>query len=246
MLHMDGGIEVVGENDISCNNNVLCCAWPALQSQTERAVPFVHNGALGHACVLTVVKDRKVEHVRILNGPAHDFVVLNAKAVIRNGDNALIFKGTNGSEALAGHANGQAARLIDVNKRVACDRVPDSANGAGVVCGRARIGHADHGGVATCRGGPRTAGNVLLVRLSRFPKVDMDVNKSRADNESTCINLFSIADFRFRWIIGDLAVSDKEIGYFIPLIGRVYNASVGDEDKFAHDAEVDLAAFRQR
>ena len=40
------------------------------------------------------------------------------------------------------------------------------------------VGHGAHGGVAACRGRGRTGGDGLLIRKTRLPKMDMNINET--------------------------------------------------------------------
>ncbi len=47
-----------------------------------------------------MIEDGEIEHLRVLDGAVHEFVGLNAKAVVGEGDHPGIFQGTVGSELL--------------------------------------------------------------------------------------------------------------------------------------------------
>lgn len=97
-----------------------------------------------------MVHDGEAKHVCVFGGAAHDFVILDAVAVVGDGDNAGVFEGTDGGEFFAFAADGDGAGGEDVDDAGAFCGFFDEFDGAGVV-GRGRgVGHADEGGDASC------------------------------------------------------------------------------------------------
>ena len=68
------------------DDRILARGRPTGQSKRGAPIPFVHH-PIGHqVVVLTMIEYRELKHLRILNGAAHQLVVLNAVPVVRDGE----------------------------------------------------------------------------------------------------------------------------------------------------------------
>jgi len=77
---------VGGQDDIACHDHVLGGVRPAAKAEPGGHHALVHRRPLGHRFILAMIQDRQVEHLRVLDGAAHDLVVLHAPAVIGDGN----------------------------------------------------------------------------------------------------------------------------------------------------------------
>ena len=104
-----------GQQNVPRHHHFLARRRPAAQPQRRAPVAFVHH-AIGHQrVILAMVHYRQVEHLRVLQRPPHQLVVLHAVPVIRDGDHAGPFERTNRRQFFARNVLRDRARDIDVD-----------------------------------------------------------------------------------------------------------------------------------
>jgi hypothetical protein len=106
-----------GEENIPGDNDLFRGSGPPGQSEYGAPVPFVHHSAPDHVVLLAMIHDREVEHARVLGRPAHHLVVLNAVAIVRNGDNAGLHHRSDRRHFLAFEALRYSAGREDIDQR---------------------------------------------------------------------------------------------------------------------------------
>ena len=173
----------------------------------------------------------QVEHLRVLDGAAHELVVLHAMAVVGDGDDAGALERAGGRELLALLPDGDAAGRIDVDDGAAFDGVVDVLDGAGVVGDRAGVRHADDGGESAGGGGPRAGLDGLLVRLAGLAQVHVDVDQAGAGDEAAGVDLLRRLLLRGGEAGHEPAVGDEEIAPGVAPGGGVDDAGVGDPEE---------------
>ena len=109
-----------------------------------------------------MIHHRQVEHFRVLAGMAHQFVVLDAMAVVGDGHDAGAFESADGRQFLAGDILGDGAGDENIYDAFARGAFADERDGAGGVNRGHRIGHADDGGKTTARGGGGAGRKIFL------------------------------------------------------------------------------------
>ncbi len=174
-----------------------------------------------------MVHDRQLEHCRIFDCSAHDFVALYAFSVVRYGDDAGFFQLAGGRELFPVHPDREATGRIDVDHRLACDLVHDPLNRASVVADRAGVGHADHACKSSGCRGAGTAGDLLLVSLPRIAEVDMNVDQSGRDDEAAGIDLGRRFLLRPVNLLHNYTIHGENIADLVTLVGRVDDPSAG-------------------
>ena len=102
MLAMDGRAAESGEEDVAHDDHFLAGAGPAGQAEHGAPVALVHDALADEAVVLAMVEDGELEHAGVLEGAAHELVVLHAMAVVGERDDAGAGHRADGREFLAG------------------------------------------------------------------------------------------------------------------------------------------------
>src|SRR5690606_7661183 len=116
-------------------------------------------------------------------GAAHELVALHAVAVVGDRDDAGFGERADRGKGFALHVDGDAAGGQHFYHGIAFDDVFDVLDRAGVARGRRGVGHADDGGETAGGGAVGAGGDVLLVRLTGFTEVNVDVDETGAGDE---------------------------------------------------------------
>src|SRR4030042_4304033 len=83
---MDAGARRPGEYDVPGDHYVLSHGRDTREAQEKRGRALVHHPALAEVRVLAVVNDQSVQSLSAVQGLLHNPAVLDAAAVIREGD----------------------------------------------------------------------------------------------------------------------------------------------------------------
>lgn len=237
MLVVNVGVQGFGKDHVTPDDDIFGGGGPALETEAKGPFAFMHDRALSHAGVLAMVHDEEIEHAGVFDGPPHDFVVLNAFAIVGDCDNALIGKGTDRRERFAVHSHREAAGGQDIHERGVFNGVADSADRSWIVGDGTGIGHTDNGGKSTrCRGAGSRA-DVLLVGLTGFPQMHVNIDQSGTDHLSGNVQNSGRFDFMGLERSNDFAAANVEIGKFIPVVGGIDNATVFKDQSGNHVTE---------
>lgn len=194
----------------------------------------MHDGFLGEAVVLAVVDDRHAEHVGVLDGTAHESVVLHAASAVGDGDGSGFAEGAGGGQPLSLPIDGDAAGGEYVDDGFALDGVLDELDGARVIGWRAGVGHADDGGETSGGGGASAGVDRFLVGLSGDAEVDVQIDQAGAGDKPAGVDDLGLGLLLLAQGVHDLAVEGEEIADLVSLVLRVDDATVLDPDGVAH------------
>ena len=75
---------------------------PARQTKQRAPIAFVHHAVADQIVILAMIEHRQAEHARIFDRAPHQFVILNAMAVVGDRDNAGLRKRADRREFFAG------------------------------------------------------------------------------------------------------------------------------------------------
>ena len=239
MLEVDVGASGLREDHVAGDDDVFGGVRPAAEPKSRGDFALVHDGTLRERGVLTVIHDREVEHRRVFARATHEFVGLDAIAVVGNGDDAHAFERADGCEGLTLHAHGDAAGGEDFDDGVTADSVVDELDGAGVVGDGGRVGHAHDGGEAAGGGGARAGADGLLVRLAGFAEVDVDIDEAGAGDEPVGVDFFRAFFLRGGERRDEFSVDGEEVAAGVAFGGGVDDAGVLDPE-VRHGREVFL------
>jgi hypothetical protein len=230
VLQVDVRAGVFGKYYVAGDDEVFGGVGPSAEAEAGGDDALVHHGTLGHGSVLAVIHDGQVEHLGVFDGAAHEFVVLDAVAVVGDGDDAGAFERADGGEGLALHADGDAAGGENFHDGVAANGVVDVLDGAGVVGDGRRVGHAHDGGEPAGGGGAGAGGDGFLMRLAGLAEVDVDVDEAGAGDEAGGVDFLRGLFLRGGERRGEAAVDDEEVAGGVALGGRVDDAGVLDPE----------------
>ena len=88
MLAMNVMIAKFGQENVAHHDRFLARRGPARQSEQRAPVTFVNHSAADEIVILTMIEHRDAHHARVFDRAAHQFVILNAVAVIGDRDDA--------------------------------------------------------------------------------------------------------------------------------------------------------------
>ena len=234
MLAMDPGPGEFGHQDVPGDDHLLAGRGPAAQAQGRAPVAFVHDAIRDQRVILAMIHDRQLEHPGIFTGPAHQLVVLDTVAVIGDGHHAGLIKGTDGGQLLAGDALGDGTGDEDVDQAILAGAFMDEGDRAGIINGRAGVGHADDGSETALRRRPGARQDGFLGRLARFAQMDMQIDQPGADDPAGDVQTFNArrgAGGEIGADGGDLSVQNQHIRPDIKLVGGVDHAAAGKEQR---------------
>ena len=117
VLAVDGVPVSSASRALRCDDDFLADRRPAGQAEHGAPVAFVHHAFADEIVVLAMVHHDEVEHARVLERAAHDFVVLHAMAVVGERDDAGFVHRADGREFFAGDAFGDRAGREDIHAR---------------------------------------------------------------------------------------------------------------------------------
>lgn len=163
VLAVDGRIAEFGQHDVAGDNHLLAGAWPAGQAEAKTPLALVHDSVADDRVVLAMVHDGEAEHAGVFHRAAHDFVVLDAMAVVRQRDDSGIEKRADGSEFLAFQSLGDRPGAKNIHAGFARSFFFDPSDRRGAVSRGICIRHGDDGGESTGGCGARAAGHRLFV-----------------------------------------------------------------------------------
>ena len=123
-----------------------------------------------------MIHRRQVEHLRVFQRAAHQFIVLYAMAVIGDRHHTSLLETSNRRQLLACNTNRDSTGNVDIHHGLAFDLVLNERNGGGAVNRGRGIGHAYHCGEASRRCRRRAGGDSLLSRLPRLAQVHVQVD----------------------------------------------------------------------
>jgi hypothetical protein len=233
VLAVDVGAGHFGEADVAGDDEVFAGGGPAAQAEHGAPVAFVHHAIGDDGIILAVVEHREVEHLCVFEGAAHELVVLDAMPVVRDGDDAGAFEGADGGEFLALEADADGPRDEDVDLGLALALFADQGDGARVIDGRGRIGHAEDGREAAAGGGGGAGGDGFLGGLAGFAEVDVEVDEAGGDDFAGGIEARAGGSGVGGGLgadASDLAFEDEQIGVGIEVVGRIDDPASGDEE----------------
>ena len=125
----------------------------------------------------------------------------------------------------------------------------DERDGAGIVNGRRRVGHADDRGEAAARGGGGAGGDVFLCRLARLAQMDVQINQAGTNDFSFRVESFDFLRRPGGSIFadgGDFPVEDEQIGNGVEAIGGVNDPPAGQKQRVharrAYTRQIDKAS----
>ena len=125
MLAMHVRAGRLGQQDVPGDDHVFARRRPSAQAQHGAPVAFVHH-AVGHQrVILTMVHDRQVEHPRVLEGPAHQFIVLDAMPVVGDRHHSRLPERADGRQFLPRDGLGDGARDVDIDVPLAMVSLAD-------------------------------------------------------------------------------------------------------------------------
>lgn len=229
VLAVDVSAGEFGELGVALDDDFFAERGPAGQAERGAHVAFVHDAFADEVDVLAMVHDGEVEHFGVFQGAPHEFVVLDATAVVGEGDDARFGHRADGGEFFAREAFGDGPGWEDVDASFGAGFVQYPPDHAGAVDGGGGIGHAnDAGEAARCRCF-RAAADGFLCGLPRLAEVDMDVDQAGRDDEPGAVDFLDGIAKGNSGVIGDAAVDDQEVGDFVTVIGRVDNAAIAEE-----------------
>ena len=88
MLAMDVMIAKLGQRRVPQDDCFLAGRRPPGQSQQRAPVAFVHHAVADQIVILAMIEHGQANHARVLDGAAHQLVILNAMTVVRDRDHA--------------------------------------------------------------------------------------------------------------------------------------------------------------
>ena len=191
MLAMDFRAGQFREQNVSRHDHLLARRRPAAQSQRGAPITFVHHAVSHERIILAMIHHRQVEHLRVFAGAAHEFVVLDAMAVVGDGHDAGFFERTDGREFFAGDIFGDGAGDENIHDAFALRAFADERDGAGIVNRRRRVRHANDGGETAARRRRRSGGKIFLRGLAGFAQMDVQVNQAGTDDFSSGVEFFN-------------------------------------------------------
>ena len=153
------------------------------QAEHRAPITLVHDAVAHEAVILAVVEHGQAEHPRVLDRPAHEFVILDAMAVVRDGDDPRLHHRAERREFLARQTFRDRTGREDVDARFLPGALDDPRDRRRVVGGRTGVGHADNRREAARRRRPGTGFDGFLSRLAGFAQVDVQVDQARRDDE---------------------------------------------------------------
>ena len=166
------------------------------------------------------------EHLAVIHGATHHAGVLHAFAVVGErhgavgnhvthlGDDLALQAVRHGAcrvHAALAHLGGAALHVFD--------------HGA-IVGHRVGVGHGAHAGEAAMGRGARAAGDVFLVLETGFAQMHVHVDKARYQHLARQIDLFGALGGKALAHLGDFAVFDQHVAYFVELDLRVDDVGI--------------------
>ncbi len=126
-----------------------------------------------------------VEHPAVFHRPAHDLGTDHGRAVVGEGDGAAIDQAADLGQFLALPALGDGADGEDIGVAGPASLQMDELGGRLAVQGRLGVGHAGHRRDAASDSGSRAGLDRLVFLAARFAQVDVHVDQSRADDQTS-------------------------------------------------------------
>ena len=83
---MNAMIAKFGQQNIARHDRFLACRRPARQPEQRAPVAFMHDAIADEIVILAMIEHRHSDHPRILDRAPHQFVILNAVAVVGDRD----------------------------------------------------------------------------------------------------------------------------------------------------------------
>ncbi len=226
------------QKQIARHHDVLRQSGNPRHARTRRPLPFVHHAVARQVQILGVLDHRDGEMLRILESPPHQFGVRYRSAVVRNGDGASGNHRSHRRKLLAFEPFADRPDRENSRQRRALGGTHDDAGDPAVVVGRQGIGHAGDGSETAGDGGGHAGGDGLLGLLTRFPKVDMDVDEPRTDHLAAQVDDLEVVTRRYCrrgqgpgcGNPGHDAVGEQEIEIAVDALRGVDQAAAGEED----------------
>ena len=178
MLAVNVMVAQFRQEDVTHDDGFLACARPAGQAEERAPVTFVNHTRSDEIVVLAVVENREAHHARVLDGTAHQFVILDASPIIGDRDDTGLPQRTDRRQFFAHQAFRDRARGQHVDARDFSRAILDPGDRAGTVRDRRRIRHADDGGESTRRRRPRAGLDRLFPAESRLAEMDVEVDQA--------------------------------------------------------------------
>ena len=231
MRHMQPRfMNLLRERDVAIDHRGLRRCRHRAQSETEARRSRVHRTIFRDSSVFGVLDNRQVQFGAKTHGIAHHFVVENRLAIIRHG---------NRSGALQRCKIRQ--RRPTASSRRGCDgEYIDHGSALGMaqpsypLCSihhGSGVGHGANGSESTRGGRSRPAGDRLFVVLPRLAQVNVEIDKSRCNNQPARIEFFvgPAADFPRQRDLRHPSIPQQQIHRRIDLRRRIDHVPTLDE-----------------
>src|SRR6186713_2783387 len=77
VLAMNGMIAELGEQNVAGDDHFFAGRRPSRQTEQSAPVAFVNDAVADEIVILTMIEHRDVDHARVLDGAAHELVILH-------------------------------------------------------------------------------------------------------------------------------------------------------------------------
>ena len=180
MLAMDPGVAEFGQENISHDHYFLSRSRPAVQAKHAAPIPLVHDTASHHVVVLAMVHDGKIEHSRVLDRPAHHFMVLDAVTIVCDCDDAGLDHRSDRCHLFTVQPFGDCTGREYVNPSAFARSIRDPCDRAWIIRRRIGVWHADNRGKTAGRCRLTSGLDRFLMGLPRLTQVNVDIDQARA------------------------------------------------------------------
>ena len=222
----------LGQQGIAGDDDFLGHARPTGQTEHGAPVALVHEGIRpGQRCILTMIHDRQPEHPAVFRRAPHQFVILHATPVIRDGHDPRRRHGADRCQLFALRSDGDRAGGENIDHADGRRAFLHPGDDPRMIRHRLRVGHGHHAGKTSRRGGFGPGFDRFLRPLPRLAQVNMPVDESRTDNQSTGINLHRALGRRCDQQSG----GDVNIADLIPPGGGIDHAAATNVDGMIHE-----------
>ncbi|MPN19243.1 hypothetical protein SDC9_166610 [bioreactor metagenome] len=162
---------------------------------------------------------------------AHQAVVLNAAAVVGQGDHAGAFQGADRRHFHTFEAFGHAAGGQHLDHAALLGAAAQIFDRPGGVGGGAGVGHGHNRGKAARGGGHGAGGDGFRGRIARLPEMDVQINESRRHHPALEVDHFRIAQ---RSGIGHMPVAYAQVAHRVDVAHRIDQTAIFQQI-FLHD-----------
>ena len=197
---------IFSQSNITVHRNILSYCWTALHAQHGTSVAFIHNAFLDEAWLLLMVDDYLIKGLQIIIAVKHYLGRFGEMTIIREGHSTSLGHIPHFSHFLALLAFGNGTNNLYMNHCRILSSFLQRTHHSRCIHHRIGIWHGCYGSISTCCRSLGARLKILLGFLTRFTKMNVHINKTRANNLTLSINNFISGTLNIACHLGNLAI----------------------------------------